>query len=318
MRTFLLLAFITISIKSFSQLSPADKKYLQSSERKVSDYALEIIRGYSPEQRVVADSLFTREFVKLLKTNYSYYYPFDSVITVSILYPPDSSFRIFTWQLVVNENSVRQHGAIQMNTKDGSLKLFPLIDKSATIQNLTDTITSNRAWIGALYYKLIPVKAGDKNIYTLLGYDENNLRTNRKVIEILTFENNEPVFGGNYFVIADGKLQPKPIARYIMEFKRDAGPRLTYDNDLNLIIMEHLISESNEPDKKYTLVGDGDYEGFKWNNGRWYYINKIFNEVTPQGKPPVPNLILDDAGNFDESKMKGGEPAPKKNPKKKN
>src|SRR5690606_40572592 len=55
---------------------------------------------------------------------------FDSLITISKLSPKDSSFKIFTWQLVINDNLVRQHGAIQMKTNDGSLKLFPLIDKS--------------------------------------------------------------------------------------------------------------------------------------------------------------------------------------------
>lgn len=50
-----------------------------------------------------------------------------------------------------------------------------------------------------------------------------------------------------------------------------------------MIVMEHLISESNSPDKKYTLVGDGDYEGLKWINGKWVHVSKIFNEVTPEG-----------------------------------
>ena len=303
-----ILLLVICSLNGFSQISSKDLKNLKSSEELMKIPAIDMIQAYAPEQRVVADSIFTRQFVSALKTNNSFYYPFDSIITVSKLYPPDSSFRIFTWQLVINENSVRQHGAIQMKTADGSLKLFPLIDKSATIADISDTITNNLSWIGAVYYKLIPVNLKDKTIYTLLGYDENDIRTSRKIIEILDFKNGEPVFGGNYFLIADGKIMPKPIKRYVMEYKKMAGPRLTFDNDLNLIILEHLISESNEPDKKYTLVGDGDYEGLKWFNGKWTFINKVFNEVTPEGKPPTPNTILDDAGNFDETKMKGYEP----------
>jgi len=46
--------------------------------------------------------------------------------------------------------------------------------------------------------------------------------------------------------------------------------------------------ESNEPNKKWTLIGDGDYEGFKWQSGRWIYVSKVFNEITPEGKEPVP------------------------------
>lgn len=69
----------------------------------------------------------------------------------------------------------------------------------------------------------------------------------------MTFENNEPVFGGRYFSFEDDALAPKTISsRYIMEYKKDAGPRLSYDADVDMVIAEHLISESGEPNKKWT------------------------------------------------------------------
>ena len=110
---------------------------------------------------------------------------------------------------------------------------------------------------------------------------------------------------------------PKNPARYVYEFKKEAGPRLRFDDEMNMVIMEHLISESNEPKKKWTLIGDGDYEGFKWEKGKWNYIAKVFNEVTPEGKPPTPTPIRDDKGNINDSKLKGrdsdAKPGVKKN-----
>ena len=76
-----------------------------------------------------------------------------------------------------------------------------------------------------------------------------------------------------------------------MEYKKNAGPRLTYDPDMDMIVYEHLISETGEPGKKYTYIPDGDYEGLKWNNGKWVHVNKIFDQVTPEGQPPVPNPL---------------------------
>ncbi|MBK7883682.1 MAG: hypothetical protein IPJ81_07660 [Chitinophagaceae bacterium] len=52
-----------------------------------------------------------------------------------------------------------------------------------------------------------------------------------------------------------------------------------------------MISESNEPDKKWTLVGDGDYEGFKWKNGKWVHIEKVFDQITPLHQEPVPEPL---------------------------
>jgi hypothetical protein len=215
--------------------------------------------------------------------------------------------------MLINENMVRQHGAIQMRMPDGSLKLWPLIDKSDVTKNVEDSVGNNNGWMGAVYYRIIQTESAGRNYYTLLGFDENNIRSDRKMIEVLTFENNEPVFGGGYFSVPNDKLIPKNPARYIMEFKKEAGPRLNYDYDLQMIVMEHLISESNEPNKKYTLVGDGDYEGFKWNNGKWIYVNKIFNEVTADGKAPVPSPLTEDK-TMDASKFNQTESPASKSP----
>jgi hypothetical protein len=299
--------FISIFVltnTSFAQrITASEKKLLEKKEDSLKIFAQQIINGRNPEERFAADSQFTKTFVRALQIKNSFYYPFDSLVSIAKVIPADSSFKIFTWQLVIGPEVIRQHGAIQMKTADGSLKLFPLIDKTDLINNIDDTITSNRAWIGALYYRIIEEKSFGKNVYTLLGFDDNNLNSDRKFIEVLTFHNGEPVFGGPYFSFQDNSLKKKSVARYVMEYKKNAGPRLTYDNEMNIIIYEHLISETGEPQKKYTYIPDGDYEGLKWRDGKWVHIEKVFNQITPEGHEPVPNPILDEKGNIDESKL---------------
>ena len=310
MKVFSLICTLVFGVQfSFAQLPESAKKQISAFEEEMKEDSRSILFGLQPSDRLAADSIFTRKLVRALKTPNSFYYPFDSLITISKLYAPDSTFRIFTWNRIIHDNSIRQHGAIQMRTTDGSLKLFPLIDKSDIITNRWDTVANNHGWVGAVYYKIIKKDLNGQPVYTLLGFDENSIRSNIKMIDILQFKNGEPVFGAPIFSIADGQLVPKKINRYVMEYKKDAGPRLNYDADLDLIMMEHLVSESNEPHKKYTLIGDGDYEAFKWLNGKWTYINKVFHEVTPEGKPPMPNQILDEQGNIDESKVPGFEDA---------
>jgi hypothetical protein len=225
----------------------AEMKELQQKEDSIRSYAVKIIQGINAQDRLEADSTFTRMLVRALKTKNSFHYPFESLQTISIQYSPDSVFRIFTWQLVINENVIRQHGAIQMKTYDGSLKLYPLIDKSDVTTNIIDTIGNNYGWIGAIYYKIIQKRSSNQNYYTLLGFDENNIRSSRKLIEVLSFVNDEPVFGGRYFSYEEDAVFKTSQSRYVMEYKKEAGPRLTYDKELDMIIVEHLISESNEP-----------------------------------------------------------------------
>jgi len=287
---FLAIILLIIShANGMSQVSNSDLAILSKKEDSLKINSYKLINAINSSDRLIADSIFTRTFVRALKTKHSFYYPFDSLQTISKLYAPDSSFRIFTWQMVINDNVVRQHGAIQMKTPDGSLRLFPLIDKSDVTKTVNDTIGNHLGWIGAVYYKIIGTSFNNRNYYTLLGFDANNIRSNKKLIEVLYFENGQPVFGGNFFKM-EGQ-GAKNISRYIMEFKKEAGARLTYDPDLGMIIMEHLVSETNEPAKKWTYIGDGDYEGFKWEKGQWKYISKVFSEVTPEGKEPVPQPL---------------------------
>ena len=300
---FLISVFFFGSTCFAQQLSKTNRKELQKEEDSLKTFALQIIQGRNADDRFAADSQFTKMFVRALKINGSFDYPFDSLITISKLSPQDNSFKIFTWQLVVNDEVVRKHGAIQMRTNDGSLKLFPLIDRTDITKNIADTITNNFGWIGAVYYKLIEKKAFGKNYYTLLGYDENNINSDRKIIEVLTFTDGKPVFGGSFFSFQDNSINKNSFARYIMEYKKDASPRLTYDSEMDMIIYEHLISETGEPNKKYTYIPDGDYEGLKWADGKWVHIEKVFTQKTPEGQEPVPLPIRDAKGNINETKL---------------
>ncbi len=326
MSKFLLCLFLCVACAAASAqpISNSDLKILQQKEDTLKVFANKIISGQSVSIRFNNDSLFTRGFVKALKTPYSFYYPFDSLQTISKLYAPDSSFRIFTWQMVVSDNLTRQHGAIQMRTPDGSLKIFPLIDKSDVTTTIADTAGNNKGWIGAVYYRIVQKRSSNQNYYTLLGYDENNLKSNKKFIEVLSFQNDEPMFGGRFFSYEEDSIPKPATSRYVMEYKKTAGARLTYDDEMEMIILEHLESETGEPKKKWTYIPDGDYEGFKWKNGKWVHIEKVFNQVTELGKEPVPMPVKDAKGNSIEENLKNNVPVEENtegkpaDPKKKN
>ena len=228
----------------FSQQSQTiNFKKIRLSEDSLKKKAALIMDGIDVSERTTSDSIFIKILVRALKNKNSFNYPFDSLITISKLYSPDSLFRIFSWHLVIDEDNVIQHGVIQMKTEDGSLSLFPLFDRSDLIKNIQDSVVDNYAWVGAIYYKIVKTEFANKNIYTLLGYDENNIRSNRKFIEVLHFENGKPIFGGDYFNIPDTIIPINPM-RYVMEYKKHSGPRLAYDDELQMIIMEHLIITS--------------------------------------------------------------------------
>lgn len=260
----------------------ATVQLLTELEENMRNYANDIVNAPEAAERAVADSFFTRALVQALKVPYSFSYPFDSLQTISRLYAPDSSFRIITWQIMKDFTYYHQKGAIQFHTRDGSLQLIPLYDNSAFTDNPVDSVRTNEQWIGAVYYNIIQKTFNNKNYYTLLGYDENDARSTKKWIEVLSFDTkNRPLFGGRYFNYTNDAIKPpQPAYRFCLEFKKEANARLNYDPDLDMISFAHLISENGETSAKHTLIPYGSFEGFKWLNGKWVHV-PVITEVDP-------------------------------------
>ncbi len=270
----LIILTILVAAKQVNAQSNADLNSLKSIELQLSKQAQSIMNEDELIDRLRADSFFTRTLVKALQTPYSFNYAFDSLQTISRKYAPDSSFRIITWQVMKDPTYFRYKGAIQMKTTDGSLQLIPLFDGTHFTENPVDSIRNAKNWIGAIYYNIILKTHNNKKYYTLLGFDEHDESSSRKWIEVLTFDNNrQPVFGGKYFFYPKDPIKPKqPAYRFYIEYKKDAAAKLNYEQDMDMIIFAKLISESNEPEKKYTLVPYGTIEGFKWQEGKWVYV----------------------------------------------
>lgn len=298
------LILILLCLSSFGQLPTAAKKELMKREDTLKVFADSMINAYSAPDRFRADSNFVRGLVRALKTKNSFYYPFDSLKTVSRLYAPDSTFRIFTWQLKKDEYVFLQKGAIQMNTRNGELKLFPLFDYSMYTSNPGDSVRTANNWIGAIYYRIVMKEHKGKKYYTLLGFDDFSISSNKKWMEVLTFnDRQEPVFGGAFFSYKEDSVKKPVRPRYEMEYKKEANTLMNYDPELDMLVFDHLISETDEPEKKNTYIPDGSYEGFKWKNGQWVHVDKVFDFQLQDGQFPVDDKLRDEQGNIDEKKL---------------
>ncbi len=289
------------------KILPADLKLLYKKEDTLKSLAKAFLTVEETGDRMRNDSLFIKTLIRSLQIKHSFYFPFDSVRGVSHIYAPDSAFRIFTWQLnFQNEYAVsRQRGAIQLNAADGSLKLIPLKDYSEFADNPIDSARDKNSWIGAVYYNIIKTDFNGKPHYTLFGFDGNSHRTNKKWIDVLTFNpQGQPVFGGQqYFSFVKDSIKRKPQHRFAIEYKKEASTTVNWDEDMKMIIADHLISEENEPENPWTFVPDGDYEGFSWVAGKWQHVDKVYDFKLKDGDFPMPDGLKDAEGNSNEQKL---------------
>src|SRR5436190_11490214 len=227
----------------------ADRRKLKEKEDSLQHLAADIILDSLTAGRMRSDSFFVKTLIRALQIKNSFYYPFQSVQGVSKLYAPDSAFRIFTWNISFDDYYSRQRGAIQMRTNDGSLKLIALRDFSEFTPKAMDSVRSKDNWIGAVYYDIVKKTYSGRNYYTLIGFDNNGVMSNKKWIEVLSFdEKKQTVFGGQYFSYEKDSVKREPQYRICMEYKKEARAILKYDQDDKLIIVDHLISETDEPE----------------------------------------------------------------------
>ncbi len=284
----------------YAQLTAGNRLLLREQEQMLSPLAFNIVNGITEEQRREANDKFVPVFVNALKIKGSFYYPFDSIKQISIVYPQDTSFRVFTWAVSGTAGEYRYYGAIQLRTTDGILKLFPFFDNSEFTRDAADTITDNKAWIGCVYYNIIDTRANGKKYYTLFGWQGNNYRSHKKLLDVLSFTDGKPVFGAPLFSFAKDSVPGATTNRFFIEYQTDASVGLNYDADLKMIIYDHLVPLGNQSGEKYTYVPDGTYDGFKWEKDKWVHVKQPFNTATTPTPFPAPvnfkkNILEKDA-----------------------
>lgn len=233
-------------------------------------------------QRFDENAKFIKTLVTALKINGSFNYGFDSVKYFSTVKSPDKSFRIFSWAVPEDDGTYRFFGSIQMATADGSLKLFPLIDASA---DLTDTneITSAKKWFGSRYYEIIPVvNSGKQTYYALLGWKGNNSKTSKKVIEILSFNKGEPVFGKGVF---EGTKNTPLKNRVVFEYNRLNSMTLRLDKKAGMIVFDHLAPFSTDMTGNFEFyASDSSFDGYRPVGGKLKLTENIELNNDPNAK----------------------------------
>ena len=216
--------------------------------------------------RVEKNTAFIKKFLTALKMNGSFNYGFDSLKRISILKASDNSFRIVTWFIPLNDGTYRYYGTIQMATTDGTLKLFPLNDSSNSLTD-NNALTNHKNWLGARYYEIIPlVMNGKQPYFILLGWKGSTHKTSKKVIEVVSFEKNEPLFGKAIFEV----VRNKPLQnRVIFEYSKQNAMTLIWDKKVNMIVFDHLAPYEPKMAGNFEFYGsDLSFDAFKINWGK--------------------------------------------------
>jgi hypothetical protein len=281
---YILLIVGTVSFSLKAQQTSNKLEVFQDTLIKIS---ANVVSAQSDVQKLEANGRFVKTLVEALKTPNSFVFAFDSLKNISVIKSPDQTFRILSWYLQLENGTYRYYGAIQMNTKSGPLKLYPLIDQT---ENLNDPniITNNQKWFGARYYEIVPVTSGNRlPYYVLLGWKGNTKFTTKKVIDILSFNKDNLTFGAPVF---DGK-ELKGKNRVIFEYAKSNAMTLKTDLKAGIIVFDHLASFNPEMKDTFEYHGsDGTFDGFKIIGGKL----KLQEDLTLNNDPNASDELYAD------------------------
>ena len=195
-RCIFLLAFI-FSIFSFS-MQAQEQMNLSTVEHSLISIEKKILKTDNDSVRQSLNLLFKEKLEAAIQLPGSFSYPFDSLKKLAKLTSQDKKFRIYNWNIPVSNGSNLYFCFFQIREKSNKsrYKVIELRDRADSIPNPEHSNLNATDWYGALYYKIITEKTDNGKIYTLLGWEGKDLTEMQKIIEIVTFDENDlPHFG---------------------------------------------------------------------------------------------------------------------------
>ncbi len=272
-------------------LSEKEEAAMAEIENNMAALVATVYRDSSETARFAACHDLIKQLVFSLDRPNSFSYPFSNLPGVSIQYPQDRSFRIFTWELNVNRDEYRHYGAIQFNERE--LKLLPLLDRSEEwLENPENAIVGADNWLGyAVYHIMEGGLYEGRPYYFVFGFDSYEAYRRRKILDILRFDaSGMPVFGLPIFeTYTESGLLLADRARMIFTYGAEASIALRNDPELGGIVFENLIMVPGNYGEGPVAMPDGSYHFLKQGeDGMWREEEQIFTHKYEEAPREVP------------------------------
>ena len=249
---------------------------------------LDVFRGDDDSLKMVRaeqleDSLFT-----FFSKPENFDQTFDTLRFLGQLTSDDGLLRLITFNYPIQNGEFKYHCIILFKRgKEQVQEIHRLTDNQGAWDRINNRTLTPDQWYGALYYRIVQNRYKRKTYYTLLGWDGNNIRTNRKVIDVLDMNTSQPRIGMPIF-----EKDTRPQNRLIYEYANDASMSLNYIAEENLIVMDGLGPEHPRLEGQYQFYGpDLTYNALEFKKGKWLLIenhnaeNRSLNGFDKDAKP---------------------------------
>jgi len=271
---------------------------LPSIEREMAAWQRKIGNAATEENRLQASEEFERLLVEAFEVEGVFDYPFDSLPKVSKLKSGDGVFRIFNWN-------------VPLEDEKNTYRLYLLFPKGKYVR-FEDTSELNRKdekvnlkadeWYGALYYELHALKVKRDTYYTLIGWDGNDDLTTKKVLDVLVLNKKKVSLGFPLFE-KEGDL----LHRRVFEYANDVVMNLKWLEPKEMIVFDRLEPKVKGLEGNYAYYGPSTaFNGYSREKDRWK-LNEFIDMTRPKSAESGAQFNFPDRPDF---KRKRGEKNP--------
>ncbi len=240
------------------------------------------------EKRKAANELFLNTLQPYLATEEGFDDPLAEVTNMMRL-ELGEDVRIYTWQMPDSSFEYKRFGLVAAKSKKG-IVVTRLSDNGKHIDEAQFRQLKPDDWYGAIYYEAIPVEKGKEQLYTLLGFAPGST-LNQKIVDVVEIDQRgRPRFGARIFKIDEfmDRTLRKPPMRLILSYNADYAASVRWNEDEEMIIMDHLAPPDAKLKGVYQMYGpDMSYDGLVWDDD-WWSLTKEVKFNTRQEVPIVP------------------------------
>jgi hypothetical protein len=233
----------------------------------------QILTGENDSVRRHSNAYFLKRIKQIISNDPEMIFSFDSVKNLSVIVSPDRKLRVLSWVLPeMGNKSYTYFGFIQTRSeKKETGIIYELVDKTNLIEDVENAKLTPDNWYGCIYYKILENEISGKKYYTFLGWKGNNQFSTKKLIDALYFIGKRPAFATSLF-----KVEKKIKNRLILEYNSLAVTSLKYDEDMKMIVFDHLSPTDPKQTGMYENYGpDFSYDGLKFKKGKWELVKDI-------------------------------------------
>lgn len=254
--------------------------FAQASKAKVDSTLTDTILKLSNAIRLEPDSQkeeASRMLELLLESYYSepknFENTFGKVPYLGQISSPDGKVKMVCWNAAYETGEFKYYCVLRYQPNKENVFVTVFEDTETDWSRINRKPVRPNKWYGALYYKILANKHKGKTYYTVLGWDGKDEITNRKVVDVLSFQGKSVILGASLFTDENNRS----LHRVVYEYANDVSMALNYDEKEKMIVLDHLAPEDSRFVGQFQFYGpDFSYDAFKFKKGKWIFLRDVF------------------------------------------